>query len=60
MNIYQMMGHSIFWNQWILGKNGLITKQSFFRVVFGKMALRGMVKDNSLMKKNMPAGGLFY
>jgi hypothetical protein len=59
MNIYQMIGHSIFWNQWILGKNGLITKQSFLGVVFGKMALRGMVKDNSPMKRNMPAGGRF-
>ena len=59
MNIYQMLGHSIFWNQWILGKTDFVTKQSFLGLIFGKMALRGMVKDNSPMKKNMPAGSGF-
>lgn len=59
MNIYQMLGHSIFWNEWILGKNDLVCKQSFLGFIFGKLALRGMVKDNSPMKKNMPAGAAF-
>lgn len=56
MNLFQMMKHCTVWNDWVLGKNNQPYKQEFLGWLFGKMALKGMVKDETPIKKNMPAG----
>ena len=59
MNVYQMTKHCTFWNDWILGRTELKYKQAFIGFLFGKMALKSMVNDDSPLKKNMPAGRAF-
>ena len=51
MNVSQMMKHCTQWDEMALGKKKY--KQSFIGRLFGKMALKGMMKDEP-MKKNMP------
>lgn len=52
MTVYQMLKHCRLWEEMVLGKT--IYKQSFMGKLFGKMALKGMLKDDSHIKKNMP------
>lgn len=52
MDVSQMLRHCVQWEEMILGKR--IYKQSFLGKLFGKMALKGMIKDDSPVKKNMP------
>lgn len=59
MNVYQMTRHCIIWNDWVQGKNTSVYKQGWLGKIFGKMALKGIVRDNSPMKRNMPAGSEF-
>lgn len=54
MNIYQMLKHCTLWDRWILGKGGYNYKQTFIGRIFGKMALRDMIKDESPLKRNIP------
>lgn len=56
MNLFQMMRHCTVWNDWILGKNSQTYRQEFLGWLFGKMALKGLVKDETPIKRNMPAG----
>ena len=56
MNVYQMVKHCTIWEEWVLGKNNPLYKQAFLGFVFGKMALKSMITDDRLLKKNMPAG----
>ena len=56
MNAYQMSKHCTVWNNWILGTNKYNYKQEWLGWIFGKMALKGLVKDDRPMKKNMPSG----
>lgn len=56
MSLYQMLRHCTIWNEWILGKNPPVYKQELLGRIFGKIALKGIVKDDRPMKKNMPAG----
>ncbi|WP_119080718.1 DUF1569 domain-containing protein [Chitinophaga alhagiae] len=56
MNIYQMTKHCTVWNDWMLGRGWHTYKQELLGRIFGKMALKGLVKDERPMKKNMPAG----
>ena len=56
MNLYQMLKHCTVWNNWILGKSNQVYKQEFLGLVFGKLALKGIVRDDRPMKKGMPAG----
>jgi hypothetical protein len=51
MKISQMMGHCTKWDEMALGKTTY--KQSFIGRLFGKMALKDMLKDEP-MKKNLP------
>jgi Protein of unknown function (DUF1569) len=51
MNISQMMRHCAKWDEMALGKKTY--KQSFMGRLFGKMALKDMLKDEP-MKKNLP------
>lgn len=59
MNVYQMTKHCIFWDNWVQGHTDLIYKQEFIGWLFGKRVLRGIVKDDRPLKKNMPAGKKF-
>ncbi|WET49601.1 DUF1569 domain-containing protein [Chryseobacterium indologenes] len=56
MNLYQMVKHCTVWNEWMLGSSRYTYKQDFLGKLFGKMVLKGMVKDDKPMKKNAPAG----
>src|ERR1700712_4883151 len=51
MNVSQMLRHCTQWDEMALGKKKY--KQSFIGKLFGKMALKGMMKDEP-MKKNVP------
>ncbi len=54
MNLYQMLNHCTMWDAWILGKNAPGYKQAFIGRIFGKMALRRMIKDENPLDKNVP------
>ncbi|MEI2273798.1 DUF1569 domain-containing protein [Sphingobacterium sp. ML3W] len=56
MNVYQMIKHCTIWNDWVLGRDKHHYKQEFLGKIFGKMALKGMIKDDKPLKKNVPAG----
>ncbi|MBK1896419.1 DUF1569 domain-containing protein [Chryseobacterium paridis] len=56
MNIYQMTKHCTIWNDWVQGINKEGYKQEFMGKIFGKMALRSLVKGDKPMQKNIPAG----
>ncbi len=59
MNVYQMTRHSNFWNEWMLGGNDPIYQQSFLGKIFGKYALTRMLKDDSLLDRNIPTSDQF-
>ncbi|MEP7252375.1 MAG: DUF1569 domain-containing protein [Ginsengibacter sp.] len=52
MNVCQMIKHCAQWEEMALGKTKY--KQSLLGKVFGKMALKNMIKDDNPVKKNMP------
>jgi hypothetical protein len=54
MNVYQMVRHCSLFEEWMLGKNDPVYKQAFIGRIFGKLALRGLLKDEKPMKRNMP------
>ena len=51
MNIYQMIKHNSKWDEMLLGKT--VYKQSFLGRLFGKFALKDMLKDEPV-KSNLP------
>lgn len=51
MNVYQMLKHCTLWEEMLLGKKEY--KQSFLGRLFGKIALKDMLKDEP-MKPNLP------
>ncbi|MEO6539927.1 MAG: DUF1569 domain-containing protein [Ferruginibacter sp.] len=51
MNVTQMMKHCSQWDEMALGK--IKYKQSFIGKLFGKIALKGMMKDEPI-KRNLP------
>ena len=51
MNVYQMVKHCKLWEEMLLGKNQY--KQSFLGRLFGKLALKDMMKDEPA-KRNLP------
>jgi hypothetical protein len=59
MNVYQMVRHNTFWNEWILGKGNHIYKQEFLGKIFGKFALKRMIKDEKPFDKNIPTSDPF-
>jgi hypothetical protein len=52
MNVFQMLKHCTLWEEMIAGKT--IYKRMFLGRLFGKIALRDNIKDESPMKRNMP------
>ncbi len=59
MNVFQMVKHNSYWNGWILGKDYHTYKQAFMGKIFGKMALRNMIKDDKPLDKNIPTSSQF-
>lgn len=51
MNVYQMLKHCALWEEMFLGKKQY--RQSFLGRLFGKIALKGMMKDEPI-KPNLP------
>lgn len=56
MNLYQMIKHCTVWNDWILGNGQHTYKQEFLGKIFGKITLKGLMKNDKPMGKNSPAG----
>ena len=54
MNVYQMLKHCTLWEAWIQGSSPHTYKQAFIGRVFGRMALRGMTKDDKPLARNIP------
>lgn len=54
MNVYQMVQHCTMFEEWILGVKRPVYKQIFIGRLFGKMALKGILKDESPLKRNTP------
>src|SRR5687768_16009887 len=59
MNLYQMLKHCTIWEEWILGKNKPTYKQAFIGFIFGKMALKRMIKDEKPLDRNVPTSAQF-
>src|SRR5688500_2147691 len=59
MNIYQMLKHCTIWEEWILGVNKPKYKQEFLGFIFGKLALKAMIKDDKELGKNTPTSRAF-
>lgn len=54
-----MVKHNTYWNGWILGKDNHSYKQAWLGKLFGKMALRSMIKDEKPLDKNIPTSSQF-
>jgi hypothetical protein len=52
MNIYQMMRHCALWEEMILGKKKY--KRVFIGQLFGKIALKRLLKDERPLPRNAP------
>ncbi|WP_439489624.1 DUF1569 domain-containing protein [Algoriphagus sp.] len=59
MNVYQMLKHNTYWNGWILGIEDHAYKQAFIGKIFGKIALKRMIRDDSPFDKNIPTSDQF-
>ena len=59
MNTFQMLKHNTYWNSWILGKDDHTYEQEFFGKIFGKMALKKMIKNEKPFDKNIPTSAQF-
>ena len=52
MNVYQMMKHCTRWDDMMLGK--IQVKQVFLGRLFGKLALKSVLKNDKPLRKNSP------
>ena len=59
MNVIQMLKHNTYWNGWILGTQDHTYKQAFMGKLFGKLALKRMIKDDKPLDKNIPTSDQF-
>nr|WP_294861266.1 DUF1569 domain-containing protein [uncultured Fluviicola sp.] len=59
MNLSQMLEHCTSWEKWIQGKDNPSYKQVFIGTVFGRMALKRMVKDDKPFDKGVPTSPQF-
>ena len=59
MNGYQMLSHCVIWSEWILGTYKPEYKQAFIGLIFGKIGLRRMIKDEKPFDKNVPTSAGF-
>ena len=59
MNVYQMLRHCTIWEEWIQGINKRTYKQELLGFIFGKLALKSMIKDEKPFKRNVPTSASF-
>lgn len=59
MNVYQMLRHCTLWESWIQGRPPRTYRQAFLGRVFGKMALKGLTKDDKPLARNVPTTRAF-
>lgn len=59
MNLYQMMKHCTNWEEWMQGKGNPPYKQVFIGKIFGKMALKRMIRDDKPLDKGVPTSTQF-
>jgi hypothetical protein len=52
MNVYQMLKHCRMWEEWMQSNEK--HKRAFVGLLFGKMALKGVMKDESPLMRNSP------
>jgi len=52
MNIYQALKHCTLWDEWM--QSGKNNKQVFIGRLFGKIALKKVLKDESPLRRNTP------
>ncbi len=52
MNVYQMIKHCTLWDEMVLGEQQ--QKQAFIGKLFGKIALKSVLKDEAPLKRNSP------
>jgi len=52
MNLYQALKHCTLWDEW--AQSGKNNKQAFIGRLFGKMALKKVLKDESPLARNTP------
>jgi hypothetical protein len=50
MNVSQMLKHCRLWQEWVLGRRNY--KRQFIGLIFGRMALKGVLKDDKPMMRN--------
>ncbi|GAA0878855.1 hypothetical protein GCM10009119_18230 [Algoriphagus jejuensis] len=59
MNIHQMLKHNTYWNGWVLGTDPHTYRQEWLGKIFGKMALKSMIKNEKPFDKNIPTSAQF-
>ena len=59
MSVYQMTKHCTIWDEWVLGTKNPTYKQEFLGLVFGKRALKSIMKVDKPLKKNIPTSSAF-
>ena len=59
MNVFQMLRHCTIWEEWIQGKNQYTYRQEFIGFLFGKWALKSMLKDDKPFDRNVPTSEQF-
>lgn len=59
MNIFQMLQHNTYWNGWILGTDHHTYRQEWLGKLFGKIALKSMIKNDKPFDKNVPTSDQF-
>ncbi len=59
MTVYQMVKHCTIWEEWIQGTHKPVYKQELLGYIFGKWALKSMIKDDEPFKKNVPTSAHF-
>lgn len=57
MNIFQMLKHCTIWDEWVLSKKP--NRQIFIGRLFGRMALKKVLKDETPLGRNSPTGAEF-
>jgi len=52
MNVFQMLNHCTKWEEWVFGRAKY--KRAFLGRIFGKMALKSILKDEKPIGRNAP------
>ncbi len=57
MNVYQVVRHCRLWDEWV--QHDKTTKQALIGRLFGRMALKNVLKDDSPLARNTPTLNAF-